>query len=400
MSDLIRNIRIAVVPVILLFGMTGIPANAQIDPTPRPITNGLLQAIETEISTLFEANRRCVVRIHTIYGPVEDDASLGFGNGYTHGTGFLIDADGHVLTVDKAVKGAGRIRVTMADGSISQAVFVASDPTSDVAVIRVANAPPDHITYGDSDNIRIGHYSFILGNAFGQLLPSIGSVYEVNEGEDLIQITSSVYPSYGGAPVFDSSGNVMGMVWAAPLYAQERNVLAGVSELPTTVFVIPINRAKRIATTLIERGQMTYGWLGVEVDRETHPVVVTDVAEGGPAWRSGIRPGDQIVAYNGKPVAGPFHLERLVMETSPGNSVPIRVKRESITVSTEAQVVGRQTSSSVTHPYGRLGGIQRHQGSSERGLGLSDLQTEQELFQQIQTLEREIGKLRYLMQKQ
>ena len=188
---------------------------------------------------------------------------------------------------------------------------------------------------------------------------------------------------------------------AYPLYAQERNVLAGVSELPTSVFVIPINRAKRIATTLIEQGQMIYGWLGVEVDRETHPVVVTDVAEGGPAWRSGIRPGDQIVAYNGKPVAGPFHLERLVMETPPGNSVPIRVKRESITVSTEAQVVGRQTASSATHPDGRrLGGIQRHQGSSERGLGLSDLQTEQELFQQIQTLEREIGKLRYLMQKQ
>lgn len=398
MSDLIRNIRIVVVPVILLFGMTGIPANAQTDPAPRP-TSGLLQAIETEISSLLEANRRCVVRIHTIYGPVEDEASLGFGNGYTHGTGFLIDADGHVLTVDKAVKGASRIRVTLADGSISQAVFVASDPTSDVAVIRVANSPPDHITYGDSDNIRIGHYSFILGNAFGQLLPSIGSVYEVNEGEDLIQITSSVYPSYGGAPVFDSSGNVMGVVWAAPLYTQDRSVLAGVSELPTSVFVIPINRARRIATTLIKQGQMTYGWLGVEVDRDTHPVVVTDVAEGGPAWRSGIRPGDQIVAYNGKPVAGPFHLERLVMDTPPGNSVPIRVRRESITVSTEALVAGRQTTS-VTNPYGQMVGIQREQGPSGRGSGLSDLQTEQELFEQIQTLEREIGKLRFLMQKQ
>jgi S1-C subfamily serine protease len=103
---------------------------------------------------------------------------------------------------------------------------------------------------------------------------------------------------------------------------------------------------------LIEQGEMAYGWLGVEVDRETLPVVVTDVAEDGPAWMSGIRPGDQIITYNGRPVTGPFHLERLVMETPPGMGVPIRVKRESITLLTEALVVGRQSGSRRPNPYG------------------------------------------------
>ena len=371
-------------PVILVLRVAGIAAPATGQETLTGPPGGLLRALEAEISELFETNRRCVVRVHTIYD--SDVAGLGFGNGYTHGTGFLIDGDGPVLTVDKAVKGASEIRVTLADGQTSRASFVASDPTSDVAVIRVSEAPEAHIAFGNSDQVRVGHYTFVLGNAFGELLPSIGSVYEVAEGEDLIQITSSVYPSYGGAPVFDSSGRVMGMVWAAPLCPHGGASLQPVSDQPTSVFVIPINRARRVATHLIESGHMTYGWLGVEVDRESHPVLVTRVAKDGPAWRSGLRPGDHIVTYNGLPVAGPYHLERLVMETAPGDSVPIRVRRESITMSTQALVSGRESGSPVIHPNGQL-------------IGMSVSPAEQELFQKIQTLERELGRLRTLMQK-
>lgn len=376
-------------PVILLLGMAGIPTQAQVPP------GGLLQALEAEISALFDANRQCVVRIHTIYGDAGEASRDVFGNGYTHGTGFLIDTSGHVLTVDKAVSGGQEIRVTLADGSVLRAALVASDPTSDVAVVKTEEPVPYHVAFGDSDRARIGHYTFILGNAFGQLLPSIGTVYEVTEAEDLIQITSSVYPSYGGAPVFDSGGRVMGMVWAAPLYAQDRAMFGGMAEVPTSVFVIPINRARRIATALIERGQVTYGWLGVEVDRESHPVAVTRVAEDGPAWRAGIRAGDRIVAYAGTPVAGPFHLERLVMETPPGESIPIRVKRESITVATEAEVAGRPASGG-DNPYGQLVGMDRTVvpvGDNSAGV-----QMERDLFEQIQTLEREIGRLRSMMQ--
>ena len=379
------------VPVILVW-MAGIPANAQT--LDRVAHTGLLQAIDSEISDLLENNRQCVVRIHTIYGPSQDPRAFGYGNAYTHGTGFLIDVSGHILTVDKAVKGASDIRVTLADGTLLEAAFVASDTISDVAVIRISGSYRDHITIGNSDRVKIGHYSFIIGNAFDQLLPSIGSVYELNQDEDLIQVTSSVYPSYGGAPVFNSAGQVVGMVWAAPLHAQNSAVLSGIAELPTSVFVIPINRARRIATILIEQGEIAYGWLGVEVDWETLPVVVTDVAEGGPAWMSGIRPGDQIITYNGMPVAGPLHLERLVMGTPPGMGVPIRVKRESITVSTEALVVGRQSGSRRPNPFGQLAGAGA-ESSDESSLDQAD----EELAEQIQTLERKIGRLRILMQK-
>jgi len=103
--------------------------------------------------------------------------------------------------------------------------------------------------------------------------------------------------------------------------------------------------------------------------------------------------GDQIISYNGKPVAGPLHLERLVMETEPGRGVPIRVKRESITVSTEALAVGRQPVSRNTNPQGLLAGA----GS------VMDIEKEsaadEALFEQIQRLEREISRLRVLMEK-
>jgi len=390
MSNTFRSLLAVWMPAVLLIGMAGIPAQAHTVDT-RPRTAGVLQALEAEIATLFDTNRRCVVRIHTIYGGASENVPFELGSGYTHGTGFLIDDAGHILTVDKAVSGASEIRITLADGETAKAAFIASDPASDVAVIRALAPTQDHMTLGNSRGVRVGHYTFILGNAFGQLMPSIGSVYEVTDREDLIQITSSVYPSYGGAPVFNSSGEVMGMVWAAPIYPDDRSLVAGVADLPTSVFLIPINRAKRIADTLIERGRMAYGWLGVDVDRESHPVVVTKVAEGGPAWRSGIRPGDRIVSYNGSAVAGPFHLERLVMETPPGESVPIRVRRESITMSTQAQVQDRELSDGVLNPYGQLAGMSGHSAvATKRVPG-------QELQDQIHTLEREIGRLRQLM---
>ena len=376
-------------PVVLVLGMAGIPVSAQVP------TSGLLKAIEAEISTLFETNRSCVVRIHTVYAASDHPSRRPLGTGYTHGTGFLFDDQGHVLTVDKAVSKGTEIRVTRSDGRVSRAEFVASDPTSDVAVIRIPDASSEHLTCADSDSVRIGHYTFILGNAFGHLLPSIGSVYEAAGHDDLIQITSSVYPSYGGAPVFDSSGRVMGMVWAAPFYQQSDNPFGGVSDLPTSVFVIPINRARRIAEVLIERGEMAYGWLGVEVDRESHPVVVTRVDQTGPAWRAGIRPGDQIVAYGGRPVSGPFHLERLVKETTPGEQISIRVKRESITVATEAQVALREAHHVPADRDGQLTGI----GLGDNGTYLSDTPNGA-LFDQIESLEREITRLRHLMQEQ
>lgn len=374
-----------ILPVVLVFGMTGIamPAEGQ----------SVLQAIEKEIAQLLEQNRACVVRIHAIYAPADRDESLQYGSGYTHGTGFVFDPEGFVMTVDKAVVGAREIRVTLANGEVRTASFVASDPTSDVAVIHVDTSDDlPHVLPGNSDAVRVGHYSFIFGNAFGQLLPSIGSVYEVNRDEDLIQLTSTVHPSYGGAPVFDSAGQVLGMVWAAPF--QTGDPLATVAqEAPMTVFVIPMNRLERIARDLVRQGQVNYGWLGVEVDEHSFPVVVTRVTENGPAWECGIRRGHRILSYGGHTITGPFHLRRLVMETPPGTAIQIRLEGEDRDVAAEVQVTERT----------RADADGRELSEFDPGSAVlsHDVRTqsppEEMLFDQIRAVEQELGRLRKLI---
>jgi serine protease Do len=374
-------------PVVLILGMVGFPTSAR--------GKGVLQAIEKEIANLLEQNRACVVRIHAIYSPDSHAESLQYGSGYTHGTGFVFDPEGFVVTVDKAVVGAREIRVTLADGEVRTASFVASDPASNVAVIHIdASDDLPHVRPGNSDEVRVGHYSFILGNAFGQLVPSIGSVHEINQDEDLIQLMSTVHPSYGGAPVFDSAGQVLGMVWAAPF--QSSDPLSSVThEAPRTVFVIPINRLERIAGDLVRQGQVNYGWLGVEVDEDSYPVVVTRVAENGPAWNCGVREGHRILSYGGHTVTGPFHLRRLVMETPPGTAVQIQLEKGDRDVAAEVEVTERSVADAGSRVLSEL-----DPNAKPAALSLDERTTpppEEMLFDQIRAVEQELGRLRKLI---
>ena len=391
----------------------------------------LLNAIEKEIVSIIENNRSGVVRIHTLHIRPEGDDGQPFGTGFTHGTGFIFDSDGHILTVEGAVQGAEVIRVTLASGLETKATFVASDPVSEVAVIRVDLDSLTSVTFGNSDRVRVGHYAFILGNTFGNLNHSFGSVHEINPDQELIQVAAAVNPSYGGAPVFCSTGEAVGMVWAAldPAAALRQTQtpdgfpgsIAGWHELPTTVFVIPMNRVVSIARKLIADGEMAYGGLGVVVEEDKGGVRVIWVESQGPAWYSGLQTGDLILSYQGRSVAGPHHLRRLVMESAPGSPVLLGIRRQEKPVTTrvtvgrisrealadagqpvlDEQVVLKQ----IAGPEQELGGVRQllQTGSSGDGdlwasPGRPDRNREA-LFQQIHNVEQELGRLRQLLKK-
>jgi len=204
-----------------------------------------------------------------------------------------------------------------------------------VAVIQVDVDPLPTVEIGDSGRMRFGHYAFILGNDFGNLVPVSGTVHEIFQEEDLIQVSARVQSSYGGAPVFCSDGRVGGMVWRyqdndmgyTPL-EQLATTFMGVPGTPHSVFVIPINRVMRLARTLVADGEMVYGWLGVEVGMLGTDVVVLEVAPDSPAAKGGVLPGDVLLAIDDRSVAGPHHLRRLVMESSPGNQIVLGVRRD------------------------------------------------------------------------
>ena len=293
----------------------------------------VLKGIEEERAEILERNRAGVVRIHASYiqnGTVE---GLQYGKGFMHGTGFVLDSKGTIVTVLRAVKDAEEIWVTLDTGRRLPARFVASDPVSEVAVIRVEAEGLQPIAIGNSDGVRIGHYAFILGNSFGILTPSFGFVYDVDRTQDLIQVAAPVHLSFGGAPVFCSTGKILGLVWALldPLSGilPEGATDARMMQETNFVFVVPVNRAVRIVQRLLNGSQTVYGWLGVtgEYVPEFQGVRVDSIAPNGPAATRGILRGDLIISFQEQQVESAEHLKSLVLSTPPGTEVRIKIKR-------------------------------------------------------------------------
>lgn len=294
----------------------------------------VLKGIEEERAEILEKNRAGVVRIHAMFTQTGTAEGLQYGKGFMHGTGFVLDSKGTIVTVLRAVKDAEEISVILGTGRRLPARFVASDPVSEVAVIRVDAEGLQPIAIGNSDRVRIGHFAFILGNSFGDLKPSFGYVFNVDRTQDLIHIAAPVHLSFGGAPVFCSTGEILGLVWALPdpwssILPEGVPGARMVREGPTTVFVVPINRAVRIAQRLLDGSQTVYGWLGVtgEYDPEFHGVRVDSIAPNGPAASSGIVRGDLIMSFQAQQIQSAEHLQSLVLSTTPGTEVRMKIKR-------------------------------------------------------------------------
>ena len=302
----------------------------------------LLCALEEEIATIFENNRQGVVRIHTLYPPRVRADSGPFGSVFTHGTGFIFDPQGYILTIEAAVADADEIRVTLATGVQVRAALVGADPISGIAVIRVEAENLPTVVVGDSQHIKIGHYALLLGNDFGNLVPAFGTVQEIYRDTDLFQVSARVQSSYGGAPVFCGHGRVGGMVWRyedpVRVVVQNDGSLFGWGPMPSSVFVIPINRAMRVARALVAHGQMAYGKLGVEVAQRGNEVVVVNVQPNSPATEGGIRPGDVVLSYRGRAVGGPVHLKRMVLESTPGETAMLGIRREGRVVAIQVEL--------------------------------------------------------------
>lgn len=347
---------------------------------------GILEAIENEITAILETNRQGVVRIHALYPRLSDDPNAS-GAIFTHGTGFVFDKRGYILTIDAAVQGAEDIRVILSSGDQISAHIVGTDPVSGIAVIRAETENLPAVALGNSERFRIGHYAFILGNDFGNLMPALGSVHEIFRDGDLLQVTARVQSSYGGAPVFCSNGKVGGMVWRYEdpirgIISNNRQGLAGWGEMPSSVFVIPINRAMRVARTLVENGVMNYGWLGVEVAARGNDMVVLNVAPNSPARAGGITPGDVLLAFENRTIAGPHHLKRLVMETQPGTGIKLSLQRNGRTEICQVQ----------------LGTLPEQPIMAKRPAPTAT-QEDEMLYQQINHLQQEMGRLLQMLHR-
>jgi S1-C subfamily serine protease len=258
------------------------------------------------------------------------------------GSGFVFTPDGFVLTNSHVVSGAKRITVTMLDGRKLPGHLVGDDPDTDLAVIRLMHAADlTPIAFGDSSALRVGQIAVAVGNPFGfdctvtaGVVSALGRSLRTQSGrlvDDVIQTDAALNPGNSGGPLVDAQGRVIGVNTAMILPAQ------GIC------FAIAVNTAVFVVGKLIHEGRIRRSYLGVagqnvplhrrvvrfhDLPLES-AVFVVSVEPGSPGERAGLRDGDLIVGFEGKPIAGMDDLHRLLTEEQAGKESTLIVVRGS-----------------------------------------------------------------------
>jgi serine protease Do len=254
------------------------------------------------------------------------------------GSGFVINADGYVLTNHHVVAGASEIRVRFADGREVPGRLVGGDAKTDLALLKVEAKGLPVIPLGDSARLEVGEPVMAVGNPFGLeqtvttgIVSATGRTIGAGPYDDFVQTDASINPGNSGGPLVNARGEAIGVNTA---------IASGSGGSVGIGFAIPTNLVKPIVTQLAEHGHVVRGWLGVSIQPLTpdlaagvglpgaHGVLVSDVIEGSPAGRAGLRRGDVIVRYDGRTVGRGSDLPRAVAETPVGRVVPVEVVRD------------------------------------------------------------------------
>jgi putative serine protease PepD len=280
-------------------------------------------------------------------GVVEISGGGTFGGGaQSQGSGFVYDDEGHIVTNQHVVAGASRITVRFSDGSTRNARVVGTDPSTDLAVIKV-NAPASALTalrLGDSSKVRVGDSVVALGSPFG-LEGSItsGIVSALHRQMtapnnftilDSIQTDAAINHGNSGGPLLDSRGRVIGV------NAQIESESGGSDGVG---FAIPSNTVRAIVSQIVETGEAEHAYLGVEMVPTPDGVAITNVLDGTPADRAGLKEatgtrtvdgeripsgGDVIVEFDGVPIETSAELQSAVDAHRPGDEVEVVVVRD------------------------------------------------------------------------
>jgi serine protease Do len=254
------------------------------------------------------------------------------------GSGFVLSADGYVMTNAHVVAGADEVIVTLTDKRELKAKIIGADQRSDVAVVKVDATGLPFVKIGDSGHAKVGEWVMAIGSPFGlsnTVTAGIISAKQRDTGDllPLIQTDVAINPGNSGGPLVNMRGEVIGI--NSQIYSQSGGYM-GIS------FSIPIDEAMRVADQLRGGGRVVRGFLGVLPDDITKEVaesiglgkaagaVVRSVTAGSPADKAGIEGGDVITKVDGKPVEKALDLRRLIAAVKPGVKVNLQVFRRGV----------------------------------------------------------------------
>ncbi len=361
----VRNQVAAAVMLALAATAVGLstPGQATVDPasavTQAPITGPRSFADVAERVTPAVVNVTVTQRIRktsarTSHGLPEFPDHMPFGEFFRHfkqhpgfsmphqteaqGSGFLVDASGLIVTNNHVIDGADKVQVTLNDGSQYEARVKGRDSKTDLALIKIdADKPLPFVELADTGNARVGDWVLAVGNPFGLggsvnagIISARGRDIHSGPYDDYLQIDAPINRGNSGGPLFDAAGRVIGVNTA--IYSPSGgNVGIG--------FAIPAETVRDVVAELREHGQVTRGWLGVQIQPvtdeiaaglglgKTTGILVADVIADTPAARAGIQAGDVILSAAGQTMDDYKALTKLVAATDAGSTMALQIHR-------------------------------------------------------------------------
>jgi len=270
------------------------------------------------------------------YGGADGEAAQGESS---LGSGVIVAAQGFILTNNHVVDGADEIAVMLPGGKVAEARVVGTDPETDLAVLRVDAKDLKPITFADPSSVQLGDIVLAVGDPFGVgqtvtqgIVSATGrNRLGINTFENFIQTDAAINPGNSGGALVDTAGHLVGINTA--IYSRSGGS-QGIG------FAIPVSLARQVMEQIIATGRVSRGWLGVSardviVESTGQPAgaAIVAIQRGGPADRAGLRPGDTVVAINGKDIIDTAALINETAGLRPGTGALFRVLRGGDSVS-------------------------------------------------------------------
>jgi serine protease Do len=279
-------------------------------------------------------------------GPGTEDAPL--AQPQSLGTGFILWADGYVLTNRHVVRGAQEVIVKLSDRRQLPARLIGTDERSDLALLKIEASGLPAVRIGDVSRLRVGEWVLAIGSPFGfdysvtaGIVSAKGRALPNENYVPFLQTDVAINPGNSGGPLFNVRGEVVGV--NSQIFSQTGGYM-GVS------FAIPIDVAAKVAQQLKEHGRVLRGWLGVVVQQVTRDLaqsfglerpegaLVARVVAGGPGEQAGLKVGDVILSYEGQEIPLSSALPPMVGATDPGTTVSLKVLRDHKTITIKVVV--------------------------------------------------------------
>jgi serine protease Do len=259
------------------------------------------------------------------------------------GSGVIVSSDGYIITNYHVVKEADEIKVLLSDKREFTGKVIGSDPKTEVSIIKIEATGLPTIAWGNSDLLQVGEVVLAVGNPYGLnqtvTMGIVSALGRANVGiadyEDFIQTDAAINPGNSGGALVTVRGELVGINTA---------IFSTSGGYQGIGFAIPSNMVKSVMDSLLKRGKVVRGWLGVSIQKITpelakqfnlkdeNGALVGDVVENGPAEKAGLKRGDIITEYDGKKISEPYVLRNMVANTLPEEEHKITILRDGKTL--------------------------------------------------------------------